>query len=279
MQWLSEDLGMTIEVYENSVPVGGKDELRLRAKEMPAFVFSAAYQGDRDVEKGQCGYISNFSSAAFDWRLRQLALDSAYRLRERNGWDWSMGKAASPPVYYLEFPLVEAEEAVQKLDVMYQDLQDEPWYQDSPPQYKLQFSRAGVSYYTLDAPTDIFDAPAVAEYCMKSAPEAICAFLLETTGLDEADFSSSKYGVFQVESGLSLDDPDFYFVFVAIDTESKEKLRMYAYSEKQNELLSFPVEEYVKGRTFYELKQACSRFYSSKRTGMRFPKLFRWSQS
>lgn len=276
-RWLSKDLAMTVEPYKGSVSPKGKGQFRFKAKEMPEFTFVAERDGKRNPVKKGSGYKTNFSNAAFDCRLRQFASENSYLVSEKTGWHWSKRAMQQVLSYHLEVPLVDAEKTMAQLDEFYRSLQQEPWYQENPPRSKLHFVTSGVIYFTIDPEKGGLDVPAAAEYFKKTAPEGVCGFVLKETGLDQHDFSVEEYALFQMEQGIPPEDPDFYFQFAAIDFDTKEILRLYAYSEKKNEIISFPVEAFVKGRPFEELKERSSLFQGAKRVQIDFPKLYQWN--
>ncbi len=200
-QWLSQDLGMTVEPYHTTAATGKEGELRFQVKEMPKLTFSAFYEGERDTKQEISGYRTNFSDAAFDWALRNFAQETGYGVYERSGWRWTKAETENPRVYYLEFPLAKSDQAVEQLDEFYQQLEQTEWYQKNPPEYTLSFTRSGVCYFTLEAPKEKFEAEPVAEYCKKTAPESICAFLVVNAGLDKEDSLTPDCGLFQLEPG------------------------------------------------------------------------------
>lgn len=275
-QWLSEDLGMTIVPYTAEVSFVNKEELRFKAEEMLDFVFSAKYVGKRDTEKGEPGYETNFSSAALDWTLRQYMEDDSCKLIEKDGWNWSRAAVNRSLAYYLDFPLVDAERVVQKLDAFYKEVQSAPWYQKDKPEYSLSFVRSGVVYFTITSEEDAFDAPTVIDYCKKRAPEGVCGFIMQNTGLDRKDFSAEQYTLFQLEPPLPAEDPGFYMLFAAIDEQTKEVLRLYAFSEKRNELLSYPAEGFEEGQSFDSIKKRCTPYHPSEKVNPNFPRMYRW---
>lgn len=274
-RWLSEDLGMTVTPHDAVNAQSQPEKLRFEVPSMPDFWFTAEYTGKRDLEKDEPGYKTNFSNAVFDWNLQQFAKNQGYELNEAGGKSWRSLTPDSTATYYLEFPLTEAEKCVQSLDAFYKELEQNDWYQDFPPKYKLCFVRSGVVYYTHTAPNAVLNVPEIVQYCQKLAPEGICGFILRETGLDQCDFSAEEYTLYQVEPMIPFDSPEFYFTFAAIDTKSKEILRLYAYSETENEIISFPAEQFEAGRTFAELKEKSVPFHGAKQVNAGFPNLYR----
>ena len=275
-QWINEDMGLTLYQSQTDKPAKGM-QVRFRAKEMPQFSFLAEYEGKRDLSKGNSGYITDFSISVFDRNIRHFAAEHGYQISEKGN---KFIKSDSilynyEPVYFLEFPLSEAESCIYNLDEFLKSMKETSRYKDMPPKYSIHFTRSGISYFQFESFNKAFDPDIASNYCRELAPANICKFILQKTGMDEFDFSSKEYSLFQLEQTVPYDSPDFYFLFAAIDTHSKDVLRLYAYSDIENTLISFPAEEFKENISFNELEEKSSPFYGAKKMYMEFPKMLR----
>lgn len=100
--------------------------------------------------------------------------------------------------------------------------------------------------------------------------------MVRSTGLDHQDFEAEQYRISPLEPSRAMEDPAFYYSFAVIDMDSKEVLRVYVYSEWENEMLSLPAQAMDQKASFAQLREHCKPVQSSKRVYLEFPRLYRW---
>ncbi len=268
-EWVSEDIKLTAHAA-NIASAKENNRMFFKVDEIPQLKFWVEYTGDRDLSKNSLGYNTNFHSAALKWYLSDFAEQNGYKLRESS--------YRSSLRYLIDIPLTELENGIHKLDSLIKKLDEESWYKSQKLQYTIEFVHSGVSYLKLEFPEG-FDADALAPQIQNAAPEYICAYVLSYTGFDERYFSPDSCAMFQIKQSISPASPEFYFLLAAIDTESKNVLRTYAYDDRKNIIISFPLEIYKEGITFEELKEQSRDFLNSKKTAMGFPRLMSYDEN
>lgn len=274
---LSADFSLTIEPLRPDASESNPyPENSYTVHEMPGLVFQAVPGETRNPGDGQPGYVTNFSNLAFCWSIRRFAQQRDYELHIQRE------ELAVQPIhdfkfhYRFEFPLDVASVRVSRFMDFYHDLEQSPWYQAGPPVYSLSLSRVGVDYYTFTAPEQSVAPPSDYKFYTQTAPKSILQVILKTSGLDEADFGTRDYALLQLEEvNLPSSSPTFY-QYAAVDLNTKDVLRLYAYSEREHMIVSYPPEEFDPYHAFDYLLSRAEPFTQQKQYHLEFPELYRW---
>ncbi len=219
--------------------------------DQPDLLFMAWPEGERDLMEGQRGYTTNYSNVMVTQALKDFAKEQSWELAliQEGGCDGVMGAyGASPGSYVLRLPLTGGGEGITKLGQLLEDLALEPWYQAFPPSFQMILAYYDLTYftYTSDEP---FDADSVRAYYENEVGTALCAFLVEESGLAREDFGGDGYKL-EPQGPVELDGKT-YFLVSGLDAAAGETVRQYLFNGVQ--LVSLPAEEFSLNLKAYQL--------------------------
>ncbi len=247
-QYMEEDFGRIVE----SQWKGRTNYEDLYALwDQPEVTFMAWADGERDPAAGKRGYTTNFSNVMVTKALEDFSKEQDFELEllQEGGVNGVMGAYGdSPGAYILKLPLQGAEEGITALGELMAELEAEPWYKAFPPSYELHFAYQNMTYltYTSEGP---FNGAAVLDYYENEAGCALCAFLVEQSGLAQEDFGGVE---FRLESQGSVElAGKLWFLVSGLAEGSGETVRQYIFDGIY--LTSFPAEEFRTDLEVYQL--------------------------
>lgn len=235
-QYLEEDTGRRVESIWDGTP---EYKNLYRLWDQPDITFTAQAEGERNLAAGQLGYTTNFSNIMLTHILEDFAEEQECELwfldgeTSRSSW---MFDSSVPQAYCLEVPMWSGEELLTALGSLMSQTQQENWYQTLPPQpFEFYFVYSGFEdviwyTYTSDKP---FDSTGLLDYYQNSAGAAVCSYLVEQSGLGEADFGGAEY---RLEPRSTVELPSFFERtqrFARVDgvlADTGETARIYLYS-------------------------------------------------
>lgn len=247
-QYMEEDFGRTVE----SQWKGRANYEDLYALwDQPEVTFMAWPDGERDLAAGKRGYTTNFSNVMVTKALEDFAKEQGFELEllQEGGVDGVMGTyGTSPGAYILKLPLQGAEEGLEVLGGLMAELEAEPWYQAFPPFYELYFAYQNMTYltYTAEGP---FNGSAVLDYYENESGCALCAFLVEQSGLAREDFGGAGFRL-EPQGEVELAGKPWFLVS-GLDEGTGETVRQYIFDGIY--LTSFPAEEFSTELEAYQL--------------------------
>ena len=265
---LSQDIGMAVSPSDKE----GTFTLDL----LPEFSFQAEPAGERDLENGEPGYITNFSDMIVFFRLWRFSQSIPYcRLSRSRENDLSPGSTVTN-AYGLDIPLQKAPEFCDSLSEFLEKLSREPWYDTFTPHVQIDLERCGGSYFTLMLPEDTFDAEETAKLCVEQIPLKLCIFLMNESGLTKEDLDGRDCDLVE----LDIFDPEGspFWQFAAVDVQTKDVIRVYAYSDLQTTLISYPPDKFSQDLTFVELRAKSENFSSSGIVDISKPQIYRYAE-
>lgn len=235
-QYLEEDTGRQVESIWDGTPEY-KDLYRLW--DQPDITFTAQAEGERDLAAGQLGYTTNFSNIMLTDALEDFAEEQDCELwfldeeTSRSSW---MFDISVPQAYCLEVPMWSGEDLLTALGSLMSQLEQEKWYQTLPLEpFEFYFVYSGFEdviwyTYTSDEP---FDSTGLLDYYQNGAGAAVCSYLVEQSGLGDADFGGAEY---RLEPRSTVELPNFFERtqrFARVDgvlAATGETARIYLYS-------------------------------------------------
>ena len=235
-QYLEEDIGRQVESIWDGTP---EYKNLYRLWDQPDITFTAQAEGERDLAAGQLGYTTNFSNIMLTHALEDFAEEQDCELwfldgeTSRSSW---MFDSSVPQAYCLEVPMWSGDDLLTALGSLMTELEQENWYQTLPLEYfEFHFVYSGFEdviwyTYTSDQP---FDGPGLLDYYQNGAGAAVCSYLVEQSGLGEADFGGVEY---RLEPRSTVEMPNFFERtqrFARVDgvlAETGETARVYLYS-------------------------------------------------
>lgn len=279
-QYLEEDTGRKVEgLWEGGFNY--KDIYCLW--DQPSITFKAQAEGERDLAAGELGYTTNFSNIMLTDALEKFAEEQDCELWLIDGEDyrssWMFGSSV-PESYCIEVPMWEGEELLTALNSLMAELEQESWYQLLPLEYfEFDFVYSGFDHviwytYTSDEP---FDGQALLDNYRSGAGESVCSYLVEQSGLLEADFGGAEY---RLEPQEVVELPNFFGRtdrFARVDgvlAETGETVRVYLYSNRA--LYSLLPEELESAETADDLR---GDYFQSTGDADLFRGLSIWRQS
>lgn len=257
-QYLEEDTGRKVE----SLWEGGFDYKNLyRLWDQPDLTFTAQAEGERNLAAGQLGYTTNFSNIMLTDALEEFAeqQDCELWFIDEEGYhsSWTFGSSA-PEAYCIEVPMWGGEELLTALGSLMAQLEQEPWYQNLPLEpFEFHFvynSFDNVIWYTY-TPEQPFDVSDLLDYYQNKAGAAVCTYIVEHSGLGDADFGGAEY---RLEPRGIVELPNFFertVQLVRVDgvlADTGETVRVYLYSS--GDLYSLPPEELDAAQTVDDLR-------------------------
>lgn len=239
-QYMEEDFGRAVESHWKGRD--GYEDLYAPWDE-PDLLFMAWPEGERDLAAGQRGYTTNYSNVMLTQALKEFVKEQGWELGllQESGCDGVMGAyGTSPGGYVLRPPLKGGGDGIAALGRLLEELAAERWYQAFPPSFQLILAYHELTYFTYSPDADgPFEAEAVREYYENRAGAALCAFLVEESGLAREDFGGQAY-VLEPQGPVELDGKD-YFLVSGLDGAG-ETVRQYLFDGIQ--LVSLPAEEF-----------------------------------
>lgn len=235
-QYLEEDIGRQVESIWDGTPEY-KDLYRLW--DQPDITFTAQAEGERNLAAGQLGYTTNFSNIMLTHALEDFAEEQDCELwfldgeTSRSSW---MFDRSVPQAYCLEMPMWGGDDLLTALGSLMSQTQQEEWYQTLPLEpFEFYFVYSGFEdviwyTYTSDEP---FDSTGLLDYYQNGAGAAVCSYLVEQSGLGEADFGGAEY---RLEPRGTVEMPNFFErtqQFARVDgvlAATGETARIYLYS-------------------------------------------------
>lgn len=235
-QYLEEDIGRQVESIWDGTPEY-KDLYRLW--DQPDIAFTAQAEGERNLAAGQLGYTTNFSNIMLTHALEDFAEEQDCELwfldgeTARSSW---MFDRSVPKAYCLELPMWGGDDLLTALGSFMSQTQQEEWYQTLPLEpFEFYFVYSGFEdviwyTYTSDEP---FDSTGLLDYYQNGAGAAVCSYLVEQSGLGEADFGGAEY---RLEPRGTVEMPNFFErtqQFARVDgvlAATGETARIYLYS-------------------------------------------------
>ena len=235
-QYLQEDFGCPVE----SRYAGYKESMEFYYLPEQGLLFTAWPEGERDLSKGELGYATDLGN-----RLLSVELDdfsetwgSQCRLKMLGEDGQYVSATGAARTYLITTQLQGGEECMAALGQKLEQLSQEDWYRKFRPAYELNLLVEGQVYYTYTAPEEPFDAAALTESYTTQARPTLLRYLLEESGLGEADFGDTPYQL------VDMGDVDLYvhsFVQVGGVNETTGQLeRLYFYNNLY--LISTPAE-------------------------------------
>lgn len=219
--------------------------------DQPDLLFMAWSEGERDLAAGQRGYTTNYSNVMVTQALRDFARAQGWELAliQEGGCDGVMGAyGTSPGSYVLRLPLTGGGEGITALGRMLKELESEPWYRAFPPSFQMILAYQDLTYYTYTSGVP-FETDAVRDYYENEAGAALCAFLVEESGLAREDFGADGYEL-EARGPVELDGAAYFWVS-GLDAASGEAVRQYLFNGLQ--LVSLPAEEFSLDMKAYQL--------------------------
>ncbi|MCI8811448.1 MAG: hypothetical protein HFF84_15405 [Oscillibacter sp.] len=197
----------------------------------PDEYFFAYQDGERDLERGNLGYQSNYADRLLMTALSSLAEEWEYELdydSANGGYNQNLGE--TPGAYMFQLPLAGAGEFITALGELLAELETEKWYQENPPEYEVFLCYGQVHFYSNLSTRGEFDTDyARSIYENKWGPN-ICRFLAKETGAAAEDLGEDAYVL--IERGTVLVDGNTYFWVSAMEKPpSKTELAHYLLSE------------------------------------------------
>lgn len=244
-RYMEEDFGRAVESrWEGRA---GREDL-YAPWDQPELTFMAWPDGERDLAAGRRGYTTNYSDVMVAQTLEDFAEEWDFELIRLQAGSAAEACDTLPGGYVLKLPLRGGEEGLAALGGLMAELEREPWYQAFPPAYELHFAYQNLTYltYTSEGP---FDGAAVLDYYEKEAGCALCAYLVEESGLAREDFDG---GGCHLESQGSVElagKP--WFLVSGLDETSGEAVRQYIFDGIY--LTSIPAEEFGPDMKAYQL--------------------------
>ncbi len=257
-RYLEEDTGRKVE----SLWEGGFDYKNLyRLWDQPDLTFTAQAEGERNLAAGQLGYTTNFSNIMLTDALEEFAdqQDCELWFIDEEGYhsSWIFGSSA-PEAYCIEVPMWGGEELLTALGSLMAQLEQEPWYQTLPLEpFEFHFvynSFDNVIWYTY-TPEQPFDVSDLLDYYQNKAGAAVCTYIVEHSGLGDADFGGAEY---RLEPRGIVELPNFFertVQLVRVDgvlADTGETVRVYLYSS--GDLYSLPPKELDVAQTVDDLR-------------------------
>ena len=257
-QYLEEDIGRQVESIWDGIPEY-KDLYRLW--DQPDITFTAQAEGERDLAAGQLGYTTNFSNIMLTHALEDFAEEQGCELwffdgeGYRSSW---MFDSSVPQAYCLEVPMWSGDDLLTALGSLMSQTQQEKWYQTLPLEsFEFYFVYSGFEdviwyTYTSDEP---FDSTGLLDYYQNGAGAAVCSYLVEQSGLGEADFGGTEY---RLEPRSTVEMPNFFEHtqrFARVDgvlAATGETARIYLYSS--GDLYSLTPETWAEVQTTDDLR-------------------------
>lgn len=235
-QYLEEDIGRQVESIWDGTPEY-KDLYRLW--DQPDITFTAQAEGERNLAAGQLGYTTNFSNIMLTHALEDFAEEQDCELwfldgeTSRSSW---MFDRSVPQAYCLEMPMWGGDDLLTALGSLMSQTQQEEWYQTLPLEpFEFYFVYSGfedVIWYTYTS-DESFDSTGLLDYYQNGAGAAVCSYLVEQSGLGEADFGGAEY---RLEPRSTVEMPNFFERtqrFARVDgvlAATGETARIYLYS-------------------------------------------------
>lgn len=219
--------------------------------DQPDLLFMAWPEGERDLAAGQRGYTTNYSNVMVTQALRDFAQAQGWELAliQEGGCDGVMGAyGTSPGSYVLRLPLTGGGEGIGALGRLLKELESESWYRAFPPSFQMILAYQDLTYYTYTSGVP-FETDAVRDYYENEAGAALCAFLVEESGLAREDFGADGYEL-EARGPVELDGKT-YFLVSGLDAASGEAARQYLFNGLQ--LVSLPAEEFSLDMRAYQL--------------------------
>ena len=219
--------------------------------DQPDLLFMAWPEGERDLAAGQRGYTTNYSNVMVTQALRDFAQTQGWELAliQEGGCDGVMGAyGTSPGSYVVRLPLTGGGEGIDALGRLLKELGSESWYQAFPPSFQMILAYQDLTYYTYTAGVP-FETDAVRDYYENEAGAALCAFLVEESGLAREDFGADGYEL-EAQGPVELDGTTFFLVS-GLDPVSGEAARQYLFNGVQ--LASLPAAEFSLDMKVYQL--------------------------
>lgn len=199
--------------------------------------FVARLEGERDLSRGEPGYTTDLAGALVARELEGFAeeWEDVCELKTQ-----SEESGDTPPCYRISFDMWDGAEAAKDLSSRLDSLSQETWYKLLAPAYQLQLEIRDCPYYTYTAPEESFDAAAMADSYQTQARPALIRYLLEESGLGQADFGDTPYQL--VDLGVITIYTDDFIQIGGVNETTGETDRLYFYDGMC--LISTPAESF-----------------------------------
>lgn len=244
-QYLEEDLGRKMESRWDGTNYGNV----YAPWDQPGLTFQAWPEGERNLAAGQRGYTTNYGNVMFTEALKEFAQQSGYELKEIEEGGVKGIYGSSPGAYLLKVSLWGEEEGLTALGELLSSLEEANWYQVCPPVYQLHLAVMNFAWYTY-TPDTPFDIESLLHYYQTAAGTDLCAYLVEKSGLAEADFPGAAY---RLEAQGVVELPDRRMFLVSGVDASGETVRQYLF-DGWREVFSVPAEDYRTDKESFRLR-------------------------
>lgn len=251
VEWLEEDFGRSFIHVENE-----EDSHIFAPADTPDMLFFA-YRSDaeeRDPERGEAGYVTNYPDRMVMKAMEEFAQDSGLALGfDSAGGGFHNRPGETPGAYLLQMPLDGAAEAVTRLGELLAELRQRDWYQKLPPDFEVFLCYGDLSFYKVRSTEGEFDADyARSLYENKFGPE-MCRYIAEHSGAAARDMGEDAYVLLE-EGRVSIGEETFFWVSGREKPPSNGVLAHYFLSVDGKELFVLPPELLEGGFTLEELR-------------------------
>lgn len=185
--WLEEDFGGS---FYSFYLQGGRQSIQFYSlfapSDNPGFLFIAKQEGQRDPDRGQRGYTTNYTQRLLMQELRGFSETWDYPLAFGPE-DFIGGSGTAPEIYYFDLPLTGAGEGITALGTLLDALSKEPWYQTLPPTFELFLNCGDLNFYHYRSTQGPFDGDYACNNYEVNLLHAFARRLVAESGLLQAE--------------------------------------------------------------------------------------------